>query len=161
MSKNHHTMFRRLTTTTLSFIRNNSRSNTPTLYFCPFSLSPQPWGSISHHRSRWRFRHTSNFHPLQSSNLQNTWQQHLRSMPMRFFLPFQSQLSLLMGFLFFSDCGGFAFFNFFSFQFVLLIPSRRGHLHTAVEKTSMWIVPLHLYQLQNYLQQNTVSLKIK
>ena len=123
MSKNHHTTFRRLTTTTLSFIRNNSRSNTPTLYFCPFSLSPQPWGSISHHRSRWRFRHTSNFHPLQSSNLQNTWQQHLRSMPMRFFLPFQSQLSLLMGFLFFSDCGGFAFFNFFSFQFVLLIPS--------------------------------------
>ena len=115
--------FRRLNTTTWSFVHNKSRSNTPTLYFCPFSLSPQPWGSISHHRSRWRFRHTSNFHPLQSSNLQNTWQQHLRSMPMRFFLPFQSQLSLLMGFLFFSDCGGFAFFNFFSFQFVLLIPS--------------------------------------
>ena len=98
MSKNHHTMFRRLTTTTLSFIRNNSRSNTPTLYFCPFSLSPQPWWSISHHRSRWRFRHTSNFHPLQSSNLQNTWQPRLSSMPMRFFLPFQSQLSVSLVF---------------------------------------------------------------
>ena len=81
------------------------------------------------HRSRCRFRHTTNFHLLQSSSV--TPQQCLRSIfpseecRRSLLCPwgsvsFHSQISILIVLFFFSDCGGF--FLSFSFLFYFCLP---------------------------------------